>query len=84
MADTANALHHRAEQHRQVAGTFYGSLINGPWDMTGLDNGSHVSLWITNVLNGTVQGHGHVVNGGTVLRLVSSFVRIAAEHRVRR
>lgn len=53
----------------QVAGTFYGSLINGPWDMTGLDNGSHVSLWVTNVMNGTVQGHGHIVNGGTVLRL---------------
>jgi DNA-binding beta-propeller fold protein YncE len=53
----------------QVAETFYGSLINGPWDMTGLDNGSHVALWVTNVLNGTVQGHGHIVNGGTVLRL---------------
>ena len=53
----------------QVAETFYGSLINGPWDMTGLDNGSHVALWVTNVLNGTVQGHGHIVNGGTVIRL---------------
>jgi hypothetical protein len=52
----------------QVAETFYGSLINGPWDMTALDAGTHVALWVTNVLNGTVSGHGHVVNGGTVVR----------------
>jgi DNA-binding beta-propeller fold protein YncE len=53
----------------QVAETFYGSLINGPWDMTALDNGTHVSLWVTNVLNGTVAGNGHVVNGGTIIRM---------------
>ena len=53
----------------QVAGTYYGSLINGPWDMTGLDQGSHASLFITNVLNGTVAGNGHIVHGGTVVRL---------------
>jgi hypothetical protein len=53
----------------QVAETFYGSLINGPWDMTALDAGTHVGLWVTNVLNGTVGGRGHVVHGGTVIRL---------------
>ena len=53
----------------QVAETFYGSLINGPWDMTGLDAGSHVGLWVTNVLNGTVAGNGQIVNGGTIIRL---------------
>jgi hypothetical protein len=53
----------------QPVETFWGSLINGPWDMTGLDAGSHVGLWITNVLNGTVSGNGHIVRGGTVIRM---------------
>ncbi len=52
-----------------VAETFYGSLINGPWDMTAADGGSNVALFVTNVLNGTVAGGGNVVNEGTVLRM---------------
>jgi len=52
-----------------VAETFYGSLINGPWDMTASDNGSSASLFFTNVLNGTVAGGGNVVHGGTVVRM---------------
>ena len=39
-----------------VAETFFGSLINGPWDMTASDRGRNVSLFVTNVLNGTVAG----------------------------
>ena len=54
----------------QVVETFHGSLINGPWDMTGLDAGTRVGLWFTNVLNGTVSGNGKIVNGGTVVRMV--------------
>lgn len=54
----------------QVVETFHGSLINGPWDMTGLDAGSRVGLWFTNVLNGTLNGHGQIVDGGTVVRMV--------------
>lgn len=53
----------------QVAETFYGSLINGPWDMTWNDQGTQASLYFTNVLNGTVAGNGNVVNGGTVVRM---------------
>jgi DNA-binding beta-propeller fold protein YncE len=53
----------------QAVETFWGSLVNGPWDMTGLDAGTHVGLWFTNVLNGTVAGNGHIVHGGTVVRL---------------
>lgn len=49
--------------------TFYGSLINGPWDMTALDQGNRASLFVTNVLNGTVAANGKVVNEGTVLRI---------------
>jgi hypothetical protein len=54
----------------QVVETFHGSLINGPWDMTGLDVGPRVGLWFTNVLNGTVNANGHIVNGGTVVRMI--------------
>lgn len=50
--------------------TFYGSLINGPWDMTALDESSQATLFFTNVLNGTVAANGKVVHGGTVVRMV--------------
>ncbi len=52
-----------------VVETFSGHGINGPWDMTAMDGGKNVSLFVTNVLNGTVGGNGKVVNHGTVLRL---------------
>jgi DNA-binding beta-propeller fold protein YncE len=52
-----------------VVETFFGSLINGPWDMTAADMGDRVSLFVTNVLNGTVAGGGDVVRQGTVARL---------------
>src|SRR5579862_1605123 len=49
--------------------TFYGSLINGPWDMTASDGEREARLFVTNVLNGTVAANGQVVHGGTVTRL---------------
>ncbi len=49
--------------------TFSGHGINGPWDMAVSDSGITASLFVTNVLNGTVAGGGNVVNRGTVLRL---------------
>jgi hypothetical protein len=55
--------------------TFYGSLINGPWDMTALDSGTSVNLFVTNVLNGTQAGGGKVVHGGTVVRLALTVTR---------
>jgi hypothetical protein len=58
--------------------TFYGSLINGPWDMTAWDSGSSADLFVTNVLNGTVAGGGSVVHGGTVVRLSLSITPKAA------
>jgi hypothetical protein len=54
----------------QAVETIHGSLVNGPWDMTGLDGPSRVGLWFTNVLNGTVNGNGKIVDGGTVVRMV--------------
>jgi hypothetical protein len=53
----------------KVVETFYGSLINGPWDMTAFDGGSFVDLFVSNVLNGTVAAGGKVVHEGTVVRL---------------
>lgn len=59
-----------------VAETITDPQINGPWDMTVFDEtgeeGNHASdatLFVTNVLNGTVAGGGQIVNQGTVLRI---------------
>jgi DNA-binding beta-propeller fold protein YncE len=49
--------------------TIQGSLINGPWDMTWLDDEQQAALFVTNVLNGTVAANGSVVNQGTVVRV---------------
>jgi len=57
------------DQWGHVRETFAGRGINGPWDMTALDLGSQAVLFVTNVLNGTVQAKGGTVFRGTVLRL---------------
>src|SRR5580704_3914591 len=57
------------DSNGNVVETLYGSLINGPWDMTALDSGSSANLFVTNVLNGTVAAGGKIVHGGTVVRL---------------
>ena len=49
--------------------TFWGSPINGPWDMTALDEGSQADLFVSNVLNGTVAASPNVVDRGTVVRI---------------
>ena len=49
--------------------TITGPLVNGPWDMTALDNGSTADLFVTNVLNGTVAGSPNTVDAGTVVRI---------------
>jgi len=49
--------------------TFFGSLINGPWDMAAVERGNEAQLFVTNVLNGTVAANGQVVNEGTVVRI---------------
>jgi hypothetical protein len=50
--------------------TIYGSLVNGPWDMTALERGHEADLFVTNVLNGTVAAKGQVVQQGSVVRVV--------------
>jgi hypothetical protein len=51
--------------------TISGSPINGPWDMTALDDATTptTTLFVTNVLNGTVAASPNVVNEGTVVRI---------------
>jgi hypothetical protein len=57
------------DDHGTVRETIAGHGINGPWDMTALDLGSVAQLFVTNVLNGTVNAGGATVDRGTVLRL---------------
>ena len=52
-----------------VVETISGGDINGPWDMTALDNGATATLFVSNVLNGTVAASPATVNGGTVVRI---------------
>ena len=49
--------------------TLFGSLINGPWDMTAFERSGEAMLFVTNVLNGTVAANGRVVHQGTVVRV---------------
>jgi hypothetical protein len=56
-----------------VVTTLTGKQINGPWDMTAIDQGTKSLLFVTNVLNGTVAAGGSVVNKATVLRLTVDF-----------
>ena len=69
------------DSNGNVVKIFSGNGINGPWDMTAVDGGGSVALFVTNVLNGTVKGTSAnvgttppttplVVNQGTVLRLL--------------
>ncbi len=52
-----------------VVETFTDANINGPWDMTIADGGASATLFVSNVLNGTVAANGAIVDGGTILRL---------------
>ncbi len=53
----------------KVIETIAGGRINGPWDMTASDQGSVTTLYVTNVLNGTVAHSPKTVKQGTVVRL---------------
>ena len=57
------------DQWGHVRSTIAGRGIDGPWDMTALDEGNFSELFVTNVLGG-ILGHHKNANGGTVQRLV--------------
>lgn len=52
-----------------LAETFSGNLINGPWDMVAFETGNQAKLFVTNVLNDIVRDNVTVVNKGTVVRI---------------
>jgi hypothetical protein len=56
------------DQQGHVRQTIAGHGIDGPWDMTALNQGGTTDLFVTNVLGG-ILGHKNP-NGGTVQRLV--------------
>ena len=70
------------DSHGNVAETFAGGPINGPWDMTAFDSGATAELFVTNVLNGTVAAKGKVVHRGTVVRLVLQTVGVEAPRKL--
>jgi NHL repeat len=59
----------------KVVETIAGGPINGPWDMTAVDHGFFTTLYVTNVLNGTLKASpdptvpGGIVPRGTVVRI---------------
>jgi hypothetical protein len=52
-----------------VVETISGPPINGPWDMTSVNDGSGATLFVANVLNGTVASGETPTDGGTVVRI---------------
>lgn len=52
-----------------VVQTISGPPIDGPWDMTSIDRGNNATLFVTNVLNGTVASGETPVDEGTVVRI---------------
>lgn len=49
--------------------TISGAPIDGPWDLTAVSDGAFSTLFVTNVLNGTVASGETPTDGGTVVRI---------------
>jgi len=52
-----------------VVKTISGGPINGPWDLTAVTNQQNTTLFVTNVLNGTVASGETPIDEGTVVRI---------------
>jgi hypothetical protein len=57
------------DSHGRAVETLSGGSINGPWDMATVDRGDRATLFVANVLNGTVAAGGATVDRGTVVRI---------------
>ena len=57
------------DPHGHPVETIAGKPINGPWDMTAASFFSFTDLFVSNVLNGTVEHGEETTLGGTVVRL---------------
>jgi hypothetical protein len=55
--------------HGKAVETMAGGPINGPWDMATVGSRHGATLFVANVLNGTVAAGGATVDGGTVVRI---------------
>ncbi len=66
------------DKHGKVVETISGPPINGPWDMTSVNESWGATLFVTNVLNGTVASGETPTAGGTVVRIRLS---IDGKHR---
>ena len=66
------------DSNGNVVETVSGHNINGPWDMTAIDADDAFVLFVTNVLNGTVEAGGDLVNEGTVVRMIFTVPRKGA------
>jgi hypothetical protein len=53
----------------KAVGTIEGGPIDGPWDMTAVDQGTKATLFVSNVLDGTVAASPRTVRKGTVVRI---------------
>ncbi len=53
----------------QVVARWSGHHINGPWDLTAVSDGTRSEIFVSNVLNGTVENSPATVDEGTVVRL---------------
>ena len=52
-----------------VVETISGPPINGPWDLTSVSDSENTTLFVTNVLNGTVASGETPIDEGTVVRI---------------
>ncbi|HEX3460223.1 MAG TPA: hypothetical protein VHT49_04905, partial [Acidimicrobiales bacterium] len=52
--------------------TWSGNNINVPWDLTSISGNDWSEIFVSNVLNGTVANSPSTVNGGTVVRLLTT------------
>jgi hypothetical protein len=50
--------------------TIKGFPLLGPWDMTATSHGDFTTLYVSDVMDGTVQHSPNVVNGGNVVRML--------------
>jgi hypothetical protein len=64
--------------HGRVVKTIAGGDISGPWDMTAVEGGGGATLFVTNVLNGTVAAGGKPIRRGTVVRIKLRFTNAPA------
>jgi hypothetical protein len=61
----------------RVVETISGPPIDGPWDMTSVAEGANATLFVTNVLNGTVASGETPIDEGTVVRI---HIHVGAHH----